>query len=758
LERPGFQFAGLGWLFWILILILSSCSGHDIPTIPTSECPDSSTVSLINERNARSPIDTRDHFAWGVYTMVIDQLARTVEVIDNRELAAHLNVRAILESKWWCPAKNCIRIQFLNIDEENHLYTIKGTLANPTWFNGFDVRVIIFYDEKGHELRNPDDFTRLYETGDYINPFRAYAKEIPQRQFGSYLSFSENFELYIPPVPKKFCIDFAVDASWPSNCPEPYDIRNFGFDGMIYPDDPETAGVDQGEGVVFAEVRDWQLNICEVSIDTTPITGGITALQYNPALNRWEATITNSEDAPAGEYLCLIAAYSSDDPSLGLYNYLTIEVDESAPKAVQTISGHVGDSFDMAALDGSIVTALNQDPDGYVPDPVSVFNGEYLVHVTTGAYNISVVPDDTIHLPHVCRDVIVTDDEHISIDFGLNDPSAIDPHDPFKYLNWPTITGFAGRVMDEAGSPIANATIELTSPDSWGDSTVLQEFVQAETSDEDGYFSMLNVPVRDRSGNVIHEFAISVRAPGFRQAELDSISAVTNSMQYERIVLETEVAEDPIWSESFEQDTGWELHGYYHRQVFDPAVRNISYDPQYTFLVVPADELISWSLPRPTDGDHYLWYGVVGDGNYLGEWDPLQGAYTGGLSEKEHTGWAISPEIDLAGYSAARLEFDLAYEIESHKPGNYDLMRLYVLQGTDLFPVTVFNPFAELGTHEYVFSQRGYNRSVMWCDYSLDLSAYVGGKIRLRFDFATKDSRYNGGRGQFVDNIRLYAH
>lgn len=746
-------------LLSLLLITVMSCSRGGNPVVPGSDGSLTSS-SEPNERNARTPNDIGNHFPGGFFTMIIDQETKEIEVVENREMAMHLNVRGILESDWWCPAHNCIKIQFLEMDEINYIYKIKGTLINPSYFNGFDVRVIIFYDEdKEHDLLNADDYTRLYEDGDFINPFRSYAKTVMNRQFNTYASFSEIFDIYVPPAPKKWLINFAIDASWPENCEEPYDLEEFGYDGYIYPDDPDLDGIDQGVGTIFTECYDWQGNILEVSVDTTPVTGGITYLEYNTDNSRWEAVITNCMDAEPGEYECLIAAYSEDDPSLGLYNYLTVTVDETPPPAVQTIAGKITDSFWLTDLDGSVVSVVNQDPLGFIPEPVSVVNGEYLVNVTTGTYNVSVVPPegDLVHHSTVCWDVVVSEEEDISLDLGLFDPTATDPYGYGDIVNWYEVTGFAGKVVNTMGMPVSSAYVEITTPDSWGD--VGQDFVQGEVTDENGYFSIINCMKQEGEYdlNPINSYDLHVRAPGYIEAIVNGLPGDPDMVQYQIITLLPGPSDEPVWEESFEDDTGWAFLGYWHRQQYYPGIFNQSYDPANNFVVMPADEEYGGEVIPPVDGEYYMWYGVEPDGNFIGEWDTFNEPYGGGDSMYSHEGWATSPDIDLSAYTQARLEFWLSTDIETNIPSGYDMTRFYVHSGLSDYLMDFYNPFCDPGPVCYTYTQRGYNRTMMWCFYSYDITPYVGDMIQLRFHFMTNDGLYNGNRGTFIDDIKIYA-
>jgi hypothetical protein len=745
-----------------MLLIGVSCGGKSSPTAPDTGMTNP-VVSTPNERNARTPENSGNRFSMGTYKMLLDPENQTIEVVGNRELAKHFDIRNILLNENFCPAKNCLMMQFLEIDEENDLYTIKVTIYNPTYFNVFDVRIIVYYDEKAHRVLNPDDYTRLYEEGHYINPFRSFCKTTDNRTFTGYASFSEIVELSVPDAEKKWWIWFSIDASFPGNCEEPYEIENFGYWGNIYPDHPDVSDIDQGEGLIYAEVYDWQENISEVTVDTTPITGGITELFYNPVTERYEATITDAMDAPPGEYTCLIAAYSVDDPTLGLYNYMTITVNETPPPTVQTIWGHIGDSMYLTGLDVSSISVVNQDPLGYPPGPISVYNGDYVVDVATGIYNISVVPSEIIYSSMICYDILVLDDEDVHVDFAPHDPNQIDPYDPFgsEPVNWWEVVEFAGRVVDTFGDPIAGATIEIRSPDSWR-YYVDNDFIQAARSEEGGYFNLLNVPKVDPGfepdGGTIYTYVLEVRAPGYLPVQLMP-NPVQNIKYYRVIELIPAPLELPIWEESFELTTSmseWTVFGYYHRQLYDPGVINVAFNPAFPLNVLPADEPGPGSIPPPTDGMYYLWYGVEQDGCFLGDWDPgSQTMYSGGMSNYENSGSATSPVIDLTGYTTARVEFDMCYSIESHDSNRYyEEMRFYVNGGS----IAYYNPINDPDTKEYAYSQKGFNRTLEWVFFQYDISAYAGGTVQLTWDFSTHDSSFNGYRGQFIDNIKVYAH
>lgn len=750
-------------LLSLIILICVSCGGNGSPTAPDTTLSDQA-LSLPNTRNARTPDGLGTHFSMGAYQMMLDPENQTIEVLENRDLAMHFDIKNLLINPNFCPPLNCLRLQFLEIDEINDLYTIKVTVYNPTFINVFDLRIIVFYNEKAHRVLNPDDYTRLYAIGDYISPFRAFNKGAESRTFFGYSSASEILELSVPDAENKWWIYFAIDCSLPENCLEPYDLENFGYEGDIYPDHPDVSGIDQGEGLLYSEVYDWQENISEVTVDTTPITGGLTTLTYNSLTERYEGTITDAMDAPPGEYTCLLAAYSFDDASIGIFNYLTVTVNETPAPTVQTIWGHIGDSMFLHGLEVDTLSVVNQDPLGYPPGPVSVYNGDYVVDVATGVYNISVVPSDLNYSSIVCYDVLVTEDENVHLDFGLHDPFQEDPYDPYAYdyVNWWDIRAFNGRVVNTMGQPIPDATVELTSPtDTWYPG---QDSLQAAVTDEFGYFNLLNVPYQPEdymTDWIINTYHMEIRAPGYQSVEMD-LNPVQNVIMYRVIPLTPAPMGMLVYEESFELTTSmddWAVSGFYHRQMYDPSVINVAFDPAFPLNVIPPDEIGPGSIPPAFDGDYYLWYGVEQDGCFLGDWDPgMQYMYSGGMSNSPNSGVATSPEIDLTSYNSARVEFHMAYSIESQDTPSYEEMRFYVQQNYLDYILYFFNPFIDPGTPEFPITQKGLHRTLIWVYYQYDISDYCGGPIRLKWNFSTDDAAYNGYRGQFIDNIKVYAN
>lgn len=55
----------------------------------------------------------------------------------------------------------------------------------------------------------------------------------------------------------------------------------------------------------------------------------------------------------------------------------------------------------------------------------------------------------------------------------------------------------------------------------------------------------------------------------------------------------------------------------------------------------------------------------------------------------------------------------------------------------------------------YSMTTAGFNKKPIWINEEIDISAYAGKNIRIKFVFNTNDTLYNGFRGWFIDNLNI---
>lgn len=315
----------------------------DVPGMP--ELPEnlSSLVQPVNPAESGRDL-------WGIYNLVLNPDTMEIEVIPNRELEAHFNITSMLTNPNTCPNLNCIVLMVTSYIPPG-MFHLAVTLRNPTFLAAYDVRGIFVNNPGVHELTNPDNYTDLYFGSP--NPFKAYAKAAPKRKFLPASVYSENYYIQFEGPPFNFNVLYAIDASWPSSCKEPYWIRDIETEGIMT--------TQRGCAYLTLKAYDW--NGCDdvesVVVDTYPFDGSFTEFEQVPGTNEWHALILNSFQTTVGVYDLLIAARSYDSP-LSLYDYVTIEVIE--PVNDDPYQGTVIDSMtSMPVEEAMVITSDGMD-------------------------------------------------------------------------------------------------------------------------------------------------------------------------------------------------------------------------------------------------------------------------------------------------------------------------------------------------------------------------------------------------------------
>ncbi|MCD6218063.1 hypothetical protein J7L05_09420 [bacterium] len=242
----------------------------------------------------------------GIYTMTFDIENMSVSVAPNRESGAHFNVTSYL------PAPG---IHLNSFDPGTMTADVDVTISNTFDLDGHDLRLIIFTDAVGHKLVNFDSWTGFFDIagGLPINPFKAYRTSDPNRMFPGKSDDVRNLQIYLPGGNPN--VTFAIEASYPSNCEEPYEINNFN-QGVLY----DTVGAIAN---VTVDIYDWQSDVFGAFLYCPALTGGPIAVLTQVNATEWEYNFANTTGAAEGNYTGYVFAESSD---VRLYTEVVIEV------------------------------------------------------------------------------------------------------------------------------------------------------------------------------------------------------------------------------------------------------------------------------------------------------------------------------------------------------------------------------------------------------------------------------------------------
>jgi hypothetical protein len=205
-------------------------------------------------------------------------------------------------------------IRINGYDPSAFLLNVDVTLENIYPINGYDLRLIIF-NSTGHDLLKADSWTDSYDIpgGLMINPFKAFAKDDPERIFRSGSQYTENLEIYCPNGSTS--IKFAIDVGYPGHSREPYSIDNFMQETLL-----QDAG---SSAKIWIDVYDWQDDISTVYLYCPEVRVDPLIEFEKTGTHQYSLDLVNDEGADPGTYTGIIAAFSS---GFGLYKIVPITV------------------------------------------------------------------------------------------------------------------------------------------------------------------------------------------------------------------------------------------------------------------------------------------------------------------------------------------------------------------------------------------------------------------------------------------------
>ncbi len=382
-------------LIVILAIFILGCSGvSDIPILPQDNQGEPQGIQTpLNEKPLERNIDSQ-RVLWGIWNVMFDPVECKVTVEPARNLQVHFNITDMILP----PAcDDCFDVAIKGFNPVTRILDADITLRNPTPINGRDVRGILHTNDHGHLLKNPDDWTGFWDApgGGTINPFIAFAKDEPYRVFAGHAEHTENFRVYIPKPPAYFAITFAVDASWPGNCKEPYSIEDFIQEGQLLPTGGSSVDISM-------TVLDWQNDDKLAQISVPEIIGPDWADFNSLGGGQWELNLVNSEAAPPGDYEALIRVTSENVEGTYLYDYVTITVSNTDDPFVTSIdppSGNLNDNIYGAAVSGGN------------------FLGPCDVELKLGAYTITATSVEVLDPGNISCDIYIP----LEADIGLYD-------------------------------------------------------------------------------------------------------------------------------------------------------------------------------------------------------------------------------------------------------------------------------------------------------------------------------------------------
>ncbi len=314
----------------VLLLLILGCSGKStVPTSPSSPADDLPFIAAM-EIN-----DSPGHCLAGYWGISIDTEELTATIEPQRHPTAHMCLSGLLT-----PLITGISFN------PNGTLDVDITIINPYPVNGYDLRGIMFLDNT-FSLWNPDDWTSLCDTpdGPFFNPFRAYAKDEPNRIFAAYAEHTETYQIYFPD--QTAYVGFGIEASYPGNCEEPYSIENFTQEVLF-----DEVG---SEAIVEIDILDWQDDVNQVILMAQNITNEAFTMFTGKVNETWSTTLVNNAGIGPGDYEALIVAFSDGSGGLAHYDWAKITI---SPTELTVYDIEGPDSIEESTCDQYSVVAV----------------------------------------------------------------------------------------------------------------------------------------------------------------------------------------------------------------------------------------------------------------------------------------------------------------------------------------------------------------------------------------------------------------
>jgi len=404
------------------------------------------------------------------------------------------------------------------------------------------------------------------------------------------------------------------------------------------------------------------------------------------------------------------------------------------------ITGYAQDAVNFTSMAGALVT-VNDAMGGQVAQVTTNAAGNYILTVAPGTYNLTVSKDG--YHGQSANSVIVGNANipEVFVGFMPADLSITQP-----------VGALCGIVLDAGGSPIANASVAISAEDE----TLTNGYFTSVMSDASGKFAIGAIPLEVYKGDLIPAFKVKVIKGNFidvaHNIVIDQNTLIVKNVN----LINQNVPGNTVFTEAFETESGWTYDGFFHRQQ-NTQILNSNYTAQYVNLA-PNDNTNGY-IPTAYEGMYAAWYGDVTTGSFIGVASEGQSIGSGGTGQSSNMGYMMSPVIELTGLTQASLSFWSWFEIESVNPNEsgFDIMEIYVHEvgGTEV-SLGRLNPYSDPILDDRAalpFTSGGFNKAPLWTYVEYDLSDFVGKTIKLKFEFRTVDSLYNGFRGWLVDNV-----
>lgn len=210
-----------------------------------------------------------------------------------------------------------VKVNFF--DNVHNVAGLDVTLKNPMQNTAFDVRGVFHAAGSGPQLRNPEGWTRMFDTpgGLEMKPYRKFGDD--GAVIGPSEEVTEHFVVKYYSTGGKYTCTLSVDGTWfDEKDDQVFEISKFRSTGFY------NSGGSGGE--VLVDINDPDGIINKVILNAASITGDASTEMKRISPATWKVEIENSMNATPGLYQVIISAYAIGLDDIQLHGYFNVEV------------------------------------------------------------------------------------------------------------------------------------------------------------------------------------------------------------------------------------------------------------------------------------------------------------------------------------------------------------------------------------------------------------------------------------------------
>ncbi len=331
----------------ILVLMTIGCGGGGGTIIPEDTTPPPNNNPGDNPPADNPPVNpgpdepALGRHLWGMWNVNFNESDQSVNVTPVDGIEGYFTG---VEPELVAESEDAVDVEVNYYDPATRVLDLEVNVVNTHEDSAYDVRAVVYTDDAGHEVKNPEGWTEAFDIpgGRDVNPFKFFADDEAGRKIVPEAAYEEDYAVSLPVGGENSAISIAIDGSWYEKQTEPvYALRNFHQTEMY--DDDDTFSE------IFVDLEDPHGTINRVTIEAGEITGEQVTELSRYSGDTWHAVVKNKNQMPVGDYEVKVSASVVGSSAVAIHDYVPLRIVKDHGW-VRTWGGVYGGDIDAPVL------------------------------------------------------------------------------------------------------------------------------------------------------------------------------------------------------------------------------------------------------------------------------------------------------------------------------------------------------------------------------------------------------------------------